>query len=181
MTDLETLKRSLAREAMCLLPNLARIFPRVTLDTFDLSSVCTARKSYKDALFFDLDALQKKLGRIPTWDDQKRPRLPLIPRGASWCVRPQVQASPPVTSCRRRPPRKCGAASARWSAAGSAKTMQERLAVSNKQMTLLGQQVAEQNQILSEIRSLMAMQLTVLTSSAAETLERQQQKERGSV
>ena len=179
MTNIDSLKRSVEREAMCLLPDISKIFPRISFKEFDLSSVCTARKSYSEALFFDLEKLEKTLGRAATWEDQKRASL-AIDQTRRQLMRETSSSSLAaghVMSAKIGPETR-RSIDALEAATGNATSLQERLAISNKQTSLLLRQMERQNSILSEIRTLMALQLTALTSSAAETLK-QQQKEGG--
>ena len=158
MTNAASLMRSLEREAMCLLPNVDGLFPKVRFEELDLSSICSARRSYSDAAWFDPEKLLKKLGRTPTWLEER----PYRESAKTFREKLTKDSISGALASSHIVGKKVGPETRRTideleSAEAGATNLQERTTVTNRLLVPLNRQVEQQIRLQAENNKLLAV------------------------
>lgn len=170
--DLETVADRIRRDVQCLAPDLSGLMPGIEEEDLEFASICEGRALYEKALWFDPEKIADEDDEAPTaeerWADIDEAQTVIEARrevmtrdvAAGGMAAGDLAATVGASEAER-------AADGLETAAASARTEQERLAVIARGTVLSNKQLVQQNQLLAQllkVQSTMLMQMSVPSS-----------------
>lgn len=146
MINMAKIGRNLNRDMDCLLPDLARLMPKVEFEDLDWNSICEAGDAYRKSLWIDPEEIRD----LP-WDEQEKTRKEIDERRENLIADATAKGLGQGDIGNKGAADLNDAAGQLEAAADAAQNENTRLAVIAQGQVLIARGLAQQNQILAQL------------------------------